>query len=393
MVRMISRSGNRYTSRNKVKLIHGGKEYFTLLLQLIENATDTIHLQTYIFREDTTGLLVAEALMAAAKRKVNVYLLTDGYASQSLSDELQMRMRKSGIRFRFFEPFFRSKYFYFGRRMHHKVLVTDTRYALVGGINIADHYNDLPGKRAWFDFALFMEGEIAMELCVLCWKTWRSFPLKLGITPCERKPMTFDFSQRESIPLRMRRNDWVRRKNQISSTYIEMFRLAKSHITIVSSYFLPGETIRRILGKAAARGVTIKVITAGNSDVKLAKHAERWLYDWLLRNKVEVYEYQPSVLHAKIAVCDDEWFTIGSYNLNKLSAYASIELNIDVSNGAMAAEVQQALDLVIANECVRVTQDNYLRSKNIFTQLTRWASYELLRIIFFLITFYYRHKK
>ena len=90
--------------------------------------------------------------------------------------------------------------------------------------------------------------------------------------------------------------------------------------------------MRRLLTNAAKRGVKIKVITAGPSDIMLAKHAERWMYDWLLRNKIELYEYQPAILHAKVAVCDSEWITIGSYNLNNISAYASIELNLDVHN-------------------------------------------------------------
>ena len=102
----------------------------------------------------------------------------------------------------------------------------------------------------------------------------------------------------------MRRNDWVRGKNEISATYSEMFRNARSHITILCSYFLPGKLIRGLLSNAAKRGVKIKVVIAGSSDIMLAKYAERWMYDWLLRNKIELYEYQPAILNAKVAVCE-----------------------------------------------------------------------------------------
>ena len=382
-----------YSARNKIKLIRGGKEYFDLLLQLINKATESIHLQTYIYDDDETGLLVAEALKSAAKRNVAVYLLTDGYASQIMSQNFIDGLRKSGIHFHFFEPFFKSKYFYFGRRMHHKVFVADAKFAVVGGINIANRYNDMPGKPAWLDYSLYAEGEVARDLCVLCWKTWNSFPEKMGITPCEEKQLLFDFKDAETSSLRMRRNDWVRRKNEISATYIEMFRNARSHITIVCSYFLPGKLIRRLLSNAAKRGVKIKVVTAGDSDIMLAKHAERWMYDWLLRNKIELYEYQSAILHAKVAVCDSEWLTIGSYNVNNISAYASIELNLDVSSADFAKEVEQILETIIQNECVPIRKDKHIHTKNIFKQFIRWCSYEIIRIVFYLLTFYYKRKK
>ena len=190
----------------------------------------------------------------------------------------------------------------------------------------------------------------------------------------------------------MRRNDWVRRKNEISATYREMFRNARSHITIIRSYFLPGKIIRRLLSHAAKRGVKIKIIAAGPSDVMLAKHAERWMYDWLLRNKIELYEYQPAVLHAKVAVCDGEWLTIGSYNVNNISAYASIELNLDVRNSAFAIQLEKKLQTILQDECIQITMENHTRTKNIFKQFVRWFSYEFIRVSLYMLTFYYKHR-
>ena len=381
-----------YTPGYKVRLIRGGKEYFDLLLHLINKATESIHLQTYIYDDDETGYLIADALKAAAKRKVQVYLLADGYASQVMSKKFIEQLRGSGVHFRFFEPIFKSKYFYFGRRMHHKVFVADTKFAVTGGINITNRYNDMPGTPAWLDFALYTEGEIARELCVLCWKTWNSFPSKMGLTPCEEKQLFFDFKEGETNNVRMRRNDWVRRKNEISATYIEMFRNARSHITILCSYFLPGKMIRRLLTNAARRGVKIKVITAGPSDVMMAKNAERWMYDWLLRNKIELYEYQPTVLHAKVAICDSEWLTIGSYNVNNISTYTSIELNVDVHNPDFAKGVEQTLETIIQTKCVAITKEGHIQTKNMFKQFTRWCSYQIIRFVFYLLTFYYKQR-
>lgn len=383
---------NTYTDNNYVRLIRGGKEYFDALVQLIDSAKENIHLQAYIYDDDETGILIAGALKKAAQRNVSVYVIVDGYASQVLSRSFVKDMRQAGIHFRFFEPIFKSRYFYFGRRMHHKIAVVDAKYALVGGVNIADRYNDLPGKPAWLDFALYLEGEIAAELCVLCWKTWNGYPLNMPITPCEEKKPVVDIAIENRSEVRMRRNDWVRRKNEISASYIQMFRTAKKEVTVLCSYFLPGKIMRQQIQYALSRGVNIRIVAAGISDVSLAKNAERWLYDWLLRNKIELYEYQQNVLHGKLAVCDDTWMTIGSYNINDISAFASIELNLDVRDTKFVPVVREKIEAIIKNDCRPITTDELVRTKNIFKQFIRWCSYEFIRIVFHLFTFYFKRR-
>ncbi len=382
-----------YSTQNKIKLIRGGKSYFDLLLQLIDQAIESIHLQTYIFDDDKTGIQVADALKAAAKRNVSVHLLADGYASQVMSNKFIDDLKASGINFRFFEPLFKSKKYYFGRRLHHKIFVADTTHALVGGINITNRYNDMPGEPSWLDFAIYAEGDIAKELCILCWKTWNGFPTKMSITPCEENKLLFNFKDEETSKVRMRRNDWVRSKNEISATYFEMLRTAESHITILSSYFLPGKIIRRLLSNAVKRGVKVKVITAGPSDVMLSKYAERWLYDWLLRNKIVLYEYQTTILHAKVAVCDNKWLTLGSYNVNNISAYASIELNLDVRNETFVVSMEQMIESIIKNDCIVITKEKHTHTKNILKQFIRWSSYQFIRTVFYLLTFYFKRSK
>ncbi len=376
---------------NKTKLLRAGAEYFNTLIELILNAKESIHLQTYILAEDETGTLITNALKQAVQRNVNVYLLADGYASQSLSNHFIKDLIASGIHFRFFEPIFKSRYFYFGRRLHHKVVVIDAKYAVVAGANIADRYNDLPNHPAWLDFALYVEGKIAKELCTICWKTWNSFPKKMGLTPCETKNTVYENTAGSTIT--MVRNDWVRNKNEISATYIKMLQNAKHEVTILCSYFLPGKKIRKHIILAMKRGVRIRIIAAGKSDIMIAKSAERWLYDWLIRNGIELYEYQKTVLHGKLAVCDDEWMTIGSYNINDISAYASIELNLNVEDAAFTKDIREQLDKIISDDCIRITMENHVKTNNIFKQLSRWFSYELFRLVFYLFTFYFKQHR
>lgn len=390
MIRKMKKTGDAFTFTNKIKLVKGGRPYFDILLSMIGNAKDTIHLQTYIFSNDETGQLVATALKQAAARNVKVFLMTDGYASQSLHNDFITDLKSYGIHFRFFEPIFKSRNFYFGRRMHHKVLVVDSLYALVGGINISNRYNDMPGAPAWLDFALYAEGEIVQQLCVLCWKSWKSYPKKMRLTPCEKHPPHFFIPKEHCSQVRMRRNDWVRQKFEIAATYIDMFRNAKSEITILSSYFLPGKIIRKELAIAAARGVHVRVIAAGSSDVLLSKYAERWLYDWLLRKGVRLFEFQKNVLHGKLAVCDDEWMTIGSFNINNISTYASIELNLDVKDATFTKHTRLLLDDIINNDCIEITRERHLKTKNIFKQFARWLSYQFIRMLFYVFTFYFK---
>src|SRR6185503_4192047 len=269
VVRRKRKSADSFSSLNKVELIRGGKPYFDRMLQMIGTARETIHLQTYIYASDETGTMVADALKEAVKRKVRVYLLTDGYASKAMSKTFIRELKAAGIHFRCFNPLFRSKYFDFGRRLHHKVIVVDTMYAMSGGINITNRYNDTADQPAWLDFALYLEGEAAKELCVLCWQSWKNYPKRMRPTPCDQQKIEFTIPEKERADVSVRVNDWVRRKHQISLSYVSMLRNARSHVTILCAYFLPGRLIRHQLRYAANRGVKVKVITAGVSDVKL----------------------------------------------------------------------------------------------------------------------------
>lgn len=389
MLRSI-RKKSAYIPHNKAKLIRGGREYFTLLPKLIGQAQRTIHLQVYIFEDDETGRMIGSALMDAAKRGVRVYLLCDGYASKELSADFIKELQSAGVNFRFYEPLLKSEHFYFGRRMHHKVLVVDGHYGLVGGINISNRYNDTDDDPAWMDWAIFMEGPICDSLHQICINLWAK-PGQLAI----RRSMRHELPQipvTGNSPLRIRRNDWVKSKNQISRSYIDMFKKATSNVIIMSGYFLPGTIIRHHMSRATKRGIDIRVIVAGKSDVKLAKHAERYMYRWLLKRDIKLFEYNKSVLHGKMATRDHKWVTIGSYNVNDISAYASVELNIDVNDPEFAVNVQQQLEDIMKNDCVQITEEAYNQKYNFFQRFIQYCSYWLVRIIFYLFTFYFKQR-
>jgi len=380
-----------YSFHNQPSLIKGGTSYFSKLEKLIEQAEKSIQLQVYIFDEDETGLMIADKLIDARKRNVAVQVLLDGYASRNLSSAFREKLRKEGIQLRFFNPVFKSENFYFGRRLHHKIVVCDGIRALVGGINISNRYNDMPDDPAWLDWAILVEGDVAYELHKLCnlfYAKWNKKVIHL-----DRKEILPKIDTALHCPMRIRRNDWVMNLNQISASYMEMLKNAQHEIIIMSSYFIPSNFIRSSMVAAIKRGVKIRLILASTSDVGIAKYAERYLYAWALRQGIIIHEYKNNVLHGKIAVCDDRIVTIGSYNINDISALASIELNIDVEEKTFASIVKKELNTIIEKECVEINPKNYYASQQLIEQLFQWLSYRTFRVVFKLFTFYFSKKR
>lgn len=277
-----------FTLYNKAELIRGGRSYFSTLHEMIDNARKSIQLQVYIFEEDETGKELALRLIKAANRGIKVQVLLDGYASKGLSNGFKNNMRENGIQLRFFEPIFKGGNYYFGRRLHHKIVVCDSLVSLIGSINISDRYNDMPGAPAWLDWAIKVEGEASYELFKLCNQYFSKKPEDWLVLAKQEIINALDTNLH--CPIRIRRNDWVMGRNEISASNMEMFRNARNEIIIMSSYFIPSPFFRKNIIKALKRGVKIKLILAGISDVGIAKHAERYLYRWALRHGIEIHE-------------------------------------------------------------------------------------------------------
>ncbi|MGZ3844889.1 MAG: phospholipase D-like domain-containing protein [Flavisolibacter sp.] len=376
---------NSYSIHNKIELVKGGTSYFELLKKLLAHAKTSIYIRVYIWNDDETGRAIANQLIEAARRNVSVFVIADGYASQGLSRSFIRRLKSNGIHFRYFEPLLRCSHFYFGRRLHEKIVSIDENIALVGGINFADRYNDVGTTPAWLDYALLVQGEAAFRVFQYCYHQW-------GHKEKLLKPGISQNHLHQNCSVRVRFNDWVKGKNDIWKTYFNLFNLAEESITIMCSYFLPGRVLRKRLGVAAKKGVKVRLILAGPSDVMLAKHAERYLYRWMLRNGIEIYEYQPSVLHAKMTVVDNHWVTIGSFNINNVSAYASMEMNFDVRNRPFAASVQKLMDDIIAEQCVLITRKSPVFKTTLLKRFVQKTSYELIRVILNLSTFYFKQE-
>lgn len=366
---------------NQVTLLQSGAPFFTRLLQLLGEAQTTIHLQYYIVDLDHTGGQVLQALRAAAARGVQVFMLVDAYASAHITKQQLRILAGQGIKAKRFSPLKTQKGYGLGRRMHHKICWVDGHTGLIGGINIADKYSGFNGKTPWLDFAVEISGPACTDVLKVCEELLPNKWMRQVEQPIAALHQGTSLS-------RISQNDWLRNKAEISRSYRHAIRTSSSSLLIVASYFLPGNRMRRLIKAAAKRGVNVTLVLGGVSDVPLMKSAVTYLYDWLLRNNITIYEWQPSVLHAKLAVVDEEWVTVGSYNLNALSDYGSLELNVEVQDAHFAKTTTQHLQQLINEGCKKIEQHEYLRHKNWYLQLWRWFSYKLLRLslrVFFLV--------
>lgn len=363
-----------------LELVYSGEDYFSRLETIIRNSQIELHIQMYLFEIDTTGKRIITAIKEAAARKVKIFILLDGLGSLSFPSEIIEELRRNGIQIRFFAPLFSAYTFYLGRRLHQKVVIADAKIALIGGINIADKYHGTLTEAPWLDYAVQLNGTIAQPLEVLC----RNIYFKKKRLSSQKIKSVFHVQ--EDAVVRILQNDWLKRKNEICDQYIKSIRHAKKEIIIVGSYFLPGIRIIKALNKASKNNVKIKLILTGISDLPMTRRATCFLYSKLLHYNIELYEWNKSVLHGKSAVIDGYWTTIGSFNLNNLSSYGSVEMNVEINSAVFSKMYQSHLNQIIA-ECESITLESLKIKTHFFSRLINLLSYIITRLIEIVVTY------
>lgn len=373
-----------FTLHNSVEWIQSGRQYFNRLMELIDTAKHEIHIQTYIFDSDNTGNLIANGLISAAKRNVQVFLLVDAFGSKNLSSETILNFKKAGITFRKFGELYSNGRFHIGRRLHHKISVFDGHISIVGGINISDNYNDTTEGIAWFDFAVIMNGNISRRLQYICRRQWDGLRFSFNARKKLLKNIGSEQIKWGKSSVRIRRNDFILNKNDIAISYRDVLRRSKKSILIVGGYFLPGGRTRRLMRNAIKRGVIIEVLVAEKSDVKVVVLARQYLYAWLIRNGIHVYEYKPSNVHGKVIISDETFTSIGSYDLNNLSNYSNIELNVDISDEIFSSKLALFIRQVMQKDCNKLDGENMYRNKSLLSKFSMWFSYRFVKTFFVL---------
>ncbi|MFI5221755.1 MAG: phosphatidylserine/phosphatidylglycerophosphate/cardiolipin synthase family protein [Bacteroidia bacterium] len=373
---------------NSIKLLQSGNEFFDELYELIKSAQKFIHIQLYIFEHDETGQHCIKLLKEAAGRGVKIFIVVDAYGSQNLHQSVISELEGSGIYFKKFSPFHRSIRLRIGRRLHHKIVLMDGKTALIGGINISRRYHGDLKHQPWLDFAARVDGPVCRDGLKVCESMWR------------RKMKHFFFREyhhelkieknRTGVPVRILQNDWKQRNIEISRFYRQSIKRSKTSLFIVASYFLPGNRMRYLLRKASQRGVKIHLLLSNESDVGLMKFATGFLYPFLIRNNIEIFEWKRSVMHGKLMIVDESLTTIGSYNMNTLSDYGSIELNLLADDVNFSKEVLKKLQALTEEGCEKIIASNYTRHHYWWNQVINWMSYQLVRNALRVLNFFIR---
>ncbi|MEW5770636.1 MAG: cardiolipin synthase ClsB [Pseudomonadota bacterium] len=368
-------------SGNRLILLENGTAYFPALLAALDGARHEIHLESYIFHADATGLAVAQALMRAARRGVVTRLMLDGFGARDLPARLQAELRNAGVELLFFRPDPRRLRLRRRRlrRMHRKLVLVDGRIAFVGGINVID---DLAGGKLAQprqDYAVQIEGPLLADVHAAARRLWRMVGWsRMGLRRGEEawlKPITAEVgSQRAEFLVR----DSLARRREIENAYLEAIRGARLEIFIANAYFLPGLRFRHALVEAAQRGVRVVLIMQGYTDHPLYRAASRALYRHFLENGVEVFEYHASELHAKAAVVDGRWATVGSSNIDPFSLLLAREANVVAHDRRFAMDLLASMEDMIHRGGHRIHRMAWRRIPW-YARLASWLAYGLVR--------------
>ena len=382
-----------FTDGNKLQLLCNGTDYFPALAQAIDAAQGEIYLQTYIFRDDVTGQAIAAALARAAQRGVAVRVLVDGFGSKDHFTEIRQRLLAAGVLVLIYRPRIspltlrRNRL----RRMHRKLAVIDARVAFIGGINIVDD-SDTPGDNPpRYDYGVRIEGPLLAPITAEVERLWsRVAWANLRRRWRAKRIVAVDATPRGAQRAALVVRDNLRHRADIEAAYLEAIGNARTEIIIANAYFFPGARFRRALRDATRRGVRVTLLLQGRVEYFLQHYASRAFYGPLLDAGVEIYEYQRSFMHAKVAVIDQRWSTVGSSNIDPFSLLLAREANIVVDDLRFAQELRRNLQRNMESGAMLVPKKAW-RQQPWMERAVIWASYNFVRWLMGLVGYADRH--
>jgi cardiolipin synthase len=371
-------------SNNHISLLQNGEAYFPAIEEAIDRAMHDIYLETYIFENDGTGRRIVEALKRAAQRGVRTHLLIDGYGSIRLPKSVFDDLEAAGVLVMKFRPktspwTMRRRRL---RRLHRKIVVVDQTIAFVGGINISDGMDRHGQPWMRFDYAVSVQGPLVKVIQGSARQVWlrvtwmRRLPRR-GRNNDRYTPSADSAGQMQAAFL-VRNN--IRHRRAIEAAYLQAIEKAQSEIILANAYFLPGLNFRHALVAAAGRGVRLVLLLQGERDHPLFHYASQAIYGTFLAAGIEIHEYHKSLLHAKVAVIDGQWATVGSSNLDPFSLLLALEANVVVDDEGFAQELKLSLEHAMETGAQRI-DDNSWRTQSIGQRMASWLSYGVVRFM------------
>jgi cardiolipin synthase len=372
-----------FLTGNRITLLETGADFFPALIAAIDDARVEVHLESYLFANDATGQAVSAALARAARRGISVRVLVDGFGAPDFLATFGYDLITDGAQVMIYRPevarlrFRRHRL----RRMHRKLAVVDGRIAFIGGINIIDDI-DTPGQTSpRFDYAVAVEGPLLESIHRAAHHLWRlvrwaNFRRRI---PVPTPPPTLAPQQIGSISAAFVLRDNLRHRRDIEEAYLDAIARARDEIVLANAYFLPGRRFRHALIDAADRGVRVMVLLQGRVEYVLQHYATQALYGALIEGGVRIYEYRPSFLHAKVAVIDGQWATIGSSNIDPFSLLMAREANVIVRDAGFAADLRASLERAIDKDSIEIRAED-LRKRSLVTRAACWLAYTAVRL-------------
>lgn len=370
---------------NRLTLLENGEAYYPRVFDAIATAEHEVLLETFILFDDGVGRGLQQALLRAAGRGAAVHVMVDGWGSPDLPPSFTGPLLEAGVSLRSYEPAQRL----FGtrvnllRRMHRKLVVVDGRVAFVGGINFSIDQLAESGPQGKQDYAVEVQGPLVGQIQAFCrasldapqpprflWlRRWRSGRGDGAARADDAAAALAAFVTRDNH----------RNRTDIERHYRVAIRGARQRVLIANAYFFPGYRLLRDLRLAARRGVQVDLILQGSPDLPWVRTASELLYGHLLRAGVRVHEYGERPLHAKVAVIDDHWATVGSSNLDPTSLGLNLEANVVVRDPVFAGQLRARLEHLLQQRCERVQVPSPGRLRSAWIALRSFVIFHVMR--------------
>ncbi len=366
----------RYTDGNRLTLLCNGEQYFPALVEAVDGARHEVFLETYIYADDETGSQVTDALARAAARGVAVQLLIDGFGSRGFPARFQRILAGAGARLQVYRPvriwsLRRDRL----RRLHRKNACVDGRLAFVGGINIIDDYVGAMPSPPRLDYAVRIEGPLSAQVRERAARLWARLAREPR-RPAPAPPGPVADGHRAALVVR----DSLLHRRDIERAYLDSIDAAREEIVIANAYFLPGRRFRQALVGAARRGVRVVLLLQGRVEYLLLHLASRAMYGQLLDAGIEIWEYERSFLHAKVAAFDGAHCCVGSSNIDPYSLLMALEANVFVDDRRFAAQLRGGLEEAM-RAGARWIPPQHWRRRPLWQRVPIWIAHGITRLL------------
>jgi cardiolipin synthase len=362
-----------FTNGNLINLYMDGDTSFYKMINAIDEAKKEVWIETYKMKEDNVGNLIKNSLIKASLRGVRVILIYDSLGSANLlSRKFLNLLKKSGVKIISFNPILLSKKNFLFFRNHKKILLIDQKHAFCGGLNITDEYAGYNlGNNKFRDTLIELKGPVVFDLC-------SSFLSSINETDKKIKLIKRFFYKKypEGVFAQVLNSNSKKNIYNIKAMLEILLKKSVKNCYLISPYFLPFKSLKNEIIYAAKRGVDVRIITGKNSDIPIMRRASRHAYGEFLAVNIKIYEYFDQLLHSKIITVDGIYSSIGSFNLNKWSAYRNLEVNIGIIDSVIAKDFENQF----IDDLKKSKEINLLawQKRNPISKLIDWISYNIM---------------